>query len=68
MFESLIAAIYLDCDRNLNFVWKIVYRFLENEISKMVKYIIDTNLAIGQVSTAYNKIINVLIKLTSEYV
>lgn len=43
LFESLIAAIYLDCDRNLNFVWKIVYRFLEKEISKLKKYVIIIN-------------------------
>uniref|UniRef100_A0A2H8TDA5 Endoribonuclease Dicer n=1 Tax=Melanaphis sacchari TaxID=742174 RepID=A0A2H8TDA5_9HEMI len=34
LFESLIAAIYLDCNRDLNFVWTIVYRFLENEIKE----------------------------------
>lgn len=38
LFESLIAAIYLDCDRDLNFVWKICYRFLEKEISKLKEY------------------------------
>lgn len=36
LFESLIAAIYLDCNRDLNFVWSICYRFLENEISKLI--------------------------------
>ncbi|XP_060881396.1 endoribonuclease Dicer-like isoform X5 [Metopolophium dirhodum] len=34
LFESLIAAIYLDCNRDLNFVWAICYRFLENEIKE----------------------------------
>ncbi|XP_026808824.1 endoribonuclease Dicer-like isoform X3 [Rhopalosiphum maidis] len=34
LFESLIAAIYLDCGRDLNFVWTICYRFLENEIKE----------------------------------
>lgn len=39
LFESLIAAIYLDCDRDLSFVWNICYRFLENEISKLIDII-----------------------------
>ncbi|XP_003240109.1 endoribonuclease dcr-1 isoform X4 [Acyrthosiphon pisum] len=34
LFESLIAAIYLDCNRDLNFVWAICYRFLEKEIKE----------------------------------
>ncbi|XP_027844608.1 endoribonuclease Dicer isoform X4 [Aphis gossypii] len=34
LFESLIAAIYLDCGRDLNFVWTFCYRFLENEINE----------------------------------
>lgn len=36
LFESLIAAIYLDCNRDLNVVWTILYRFLEKEISKLI--------------------------------
>ncbi|XP_026819706.1 endoribonuclease Dicer-like [Rhopalosiphum maidis] len=34
LFEALIAAIYLDCNRDLNFVWTLCYRFLENEIKE----------------------------------
>ncbi|XP_025190355.1 endoribonuclease Dicer-like [Melanaphis sacchari] len=34
LFEALIGAIYLDCNRDLNFVWTICYRFLENEIKE----------------------------------
>ncbi|VVC34156.1 PAZ domain,Helicase, C-terminal,Ribonuclease III domain,DEAD/DEAH box helicase domain,P-loop containing [Cinara cedri] len=34
LFESLIAAIYLDCGRDLNFVWSICYKFLEHEIKE----------------------------------
>lgn len=36
LFEALIAAIYLDCNRDLNFVWTICYKLLENEISKLI--------------------------------
>lgn len=43
LFESLIAAIYLDCNRDLNFVWKICYRFLEKEISKFQQIILIVN-------------------------
>jgi len=34
LFESLIAAIYIDCNRDLNFVWNICYKLMEKEISK----------------------------------
>ncbi|VVC42507.1 Hypothetical protein CINCED_3A023563 [Cinara cedri] len=34
LFESLMAAIYLDCGRDLNFVWSICYKFLEHEIKE----------------------------------
>lgn len=36
VFESLIAAIYLDCNRDLNVVWTILYRFWEEDISKLI--------------------------------
>ncbi|XP_050430735.1 endoribonuclease dcr-1 isoform X3 [Adelges cooleyi] len=32
LFESLIAAIYLDCGRDLNFVWQFCYQLMEQEI------------------------------------
>lgn len=48
LFESLIAAIYLDCNRNLNFVWKICYSLMENEISKLQKCIIVFMLKYGK--------------------
>lgn len=35
LFRSIIGAIYLDCDRDLNLVWSICYSFMENEISKL---------------------------------
>lgn len=35
IFGSIIGAIYLDCNRDLNFIWNICYSFLENEISKL---------------------------------
>jgi len=37
LFESLIAAIYLDCNRDLKFVWKICYKYLEKELHEFCK-------------------------------
>lgn len=34
IFESLVAAIYLDSGRNLQLVWQFIYNAMETEISK----------------------------------
>lgn len=34
VFESLVGAIYLDCGKNLNTVWKVVYNLMKEEIGK----------------------------------
>ncbi|XP_050534312.1 endoribonuclease Dicer-like isoform X2 [Daktulosphaira vitifoliae] len=34
LFESLIAAIYLDCGRDLKFVWQFCYKLMEQEIKE----------------------------------
>ncbi|KAF0759177.1 endoribonuclease Dicer-like, partial [Aphis craccivora] len=39
LFKALIAAIYLDCNRDLNFVWTICYKLMENEINEFCTYI-----------------------------
>lgn len=48
LFESLIGAIYLDCNRDLNFIWKICYSLMENEISKLQKCVIVFILKCGK--------------------
>lgn len=32
VFESIVGAIYLDCGKNLNTVWKVVYNLMREEI------------------------------------
>ncbi|KAF7988127.1 hypothetical protein HCN44_007621 [Aphidius gifuensis] len=39
IFESIIGAIYLDCGKNLNIVWEILYGLMKNEICKFKKNI-----------------------------
>lgn len=34
IFESTIGAIYLDCDKNLETVWEIIYCLMHNEIGE----------------------------------
>lgn len=34
LFESVIGAVYLDSGKNLQTVWKVVYRIMHKEIGK----------------------------------
>lgn len=37
LFESVIGAIYLDCNKDLNIVWEILYALMHNEILSFSK-------------------------------
>lgn len=38
IFEAVIGAVFLDCGRKLDVVWRVVYRLMKTEICKFYFY------------------------------